>query len=457
MFKKIFEPVDMTAGNPVRQIVKFMIPMLIGNVFQQLYNTVDSIVVGKYIGDNALAAVGSAAPILNLLLVLFMGISVGAGIMVSQYFGAKQRESLSKAIGCCITMTFISYVIVMILAPLVSMPLLRLINTPDEIIGWCNSYLIIIFVGGIGSAYYNILGGVLRGLGDSVSALIYLIVATILNIVLDIFFVAGLGLGVPGVALATIIAQAVSGVLSFLKLSRKKDCFDLKFRNLRPEFKYFRELVRLGLPSGVTQAIFSLSMVVVQSLTNSFGAMCIATNVIVMRIDGFVMMPAFSFGAAMTTFAGQNIGAGRLDRVEEGAKKGTLVAMATSFVITILILLFGKYLMALFTNTEALIEQSYHMMMILSFGYIAMEVTQCLQGIMRGAGDAMAPMWLSMISTVLIRVPLAYIMTWMTRSPENPHGQFYMMFVSLLVTWLIGAALTFIVYKAGRWKNKAII
>ena len=337
------------------------------------------------------------------------------------------------------------------------MPLLRLINTPDEIIGWCNSYLIIIFVGGIGSAYYNILGGVLRGLGDSVSALIYLIVATILNIVLDIFFVAGLGLGVPGVALATIIAQAVSGVLSFLKLSRKKDCFDLKFRNLRPEFKYFRELIRLGLPSGVTQAIFSLSMVVVQSLTNSFGAMCIATNVIVMRIDGFVMMPAFSFGAAMTTFAGQNIGAGRLDRVEEGAKKGTLVAMATSFVITILILLFGKYLMALFTNTEALIEQSYHMMMILSFGYIAMEVTQCLQGIMRGAGDAMAPMWLSMISTVLIRVPLAYIMTWMTRSPENPHGQFYMMFVSLLVTWLIGATLTFIVYKAGRWKNKAIV
>ena len=457
MLKKIFEPVDMTVGDPVRQIVKFMIPMLIGNVFQQLYNTVDSIVVGKYIGDNALAAVGSAGPILNLLLVLFMGISVGAGIMVSQYFGAKQRKSLSKAIGCIITMTFISYVIVMILAPLVSMPLLRLINTPDEIIEWCNSYLIIIFVGGIGSAYYNILGGVLRGLGDSVSALIYLIIATILNIILDLFFVAGLGLGVPGVALATIIAQAVSGILSFLKLRKKTDCFDLNLRLLKPEFKYFRELIRLGLPSGVTQAIFSLSMVIVQSLTNSFGPMCIATNVIVMRIDGFVMMPAFSFGAAMTTFAGQNIGAGRLDRVEEGAKKGTLVAMTTSLVITILILLFGKYLMALFTNTEALIEQSYHMMMILGFGYIAMEVTQCLQGIMRGAGDTMAPMWLSMISTVVIRVPLAYIMTWMTRSPENPHGQFYMMFVSLLITWLIGAALTTIVYKAGRWKNKAII
>ena len=185
--------------------------------------------------------------------------------------------------------------------------------------------------------------------------------------------------------------------------------------------------------------------------------MCIATNVIVMRIDGFVMMPAFSFGSAMTTFAGQNIGAGRLDRVQEGAKKGTKVAMATSAVITVLILIFGRPLMSLFTNTDELIEQSYHMMMILGVGYIAMEVTQCLQGIMRGAGDTMAPMWISMITTVAIRVPLAYLMTGMTRSAEKPQGEFYMMFVSLLITFLIGSIMTFTVYKRGRWKNKALI
>ncbi len=453
----MFEPVDMTQGDPVRQIVKFMIPMLIGNVFQQLYNTVDSIVVGKYIGDNALAAVGSAGPIVNLLLVLFIGISVGAGIMVSQYFGARQRGSLSKSIGCCITMTFAASLIVMVIAPLVTMPLLKLLNTPDEIIDWCDGYLKILFLGIAGCAFYNILGGMLRGLGDSVSALLYLVIATVLNIILDIYFVAGLGLGVPGVALATVIAQTLSAILSFLKLRKRTDCFDMKAAYLIPSKKYFRELLRLGLPSGITQAIFSLSMVVVQSLTNSFGAMCIATNVIVMRIDGFVMMPAFSFGSAMTTFAGQNIGAGRLDRVESGAKKGTLVAMATSAVITLLILIFGRYLMALFTNTDELIEQSYHMMMILGVGYIAMEVTQCLQGVMRGAGDTMSPMWLSMISTVLIRVPLAYLMTWMTRSPENPQGEFYMMFVSLLLAWLIGAAMTTAVYKMGRWKRKAIV
>ena len=457
MWKKLFEPVDMTQGDPVRQIVKFMIPMLIGNVFQQLYNTVDSIVVGKYIGDNALAAVGSAGPILNLLLVLFMGISVGAGIMVSQYFGARQRKPLSRTIGTCLTMTLAASLIVMAIAPLVTMPLLKILNTPAEIIDWCNGYLRTIFLGIAGCAFYNILGGMLRGLGDSVSALIYLVIATILNIILDIYFVAKVGMGVPGVALATVIAQSISAVLAFLKLRSRTDCFDMKLAYLKPTKKYAGELFRLGLPSGITQAIFSLSMVVVQSLTNSFGPMCIATNVIVMRIDGFVMMPAFSFGAAMTTFTGQNIGAGMIDRVEEGAKRGTHVAMATSAVITVLILVFGKYLMALFTNTDELIEQSYHMMMIMGVGYIAMEVTQCLQGVMRGAGDTIAPMWMSLFTTVIVRVPLAYLMTWMTRSPEEPHGHFYMMFVSLLLTFLIGAVMTYCVYRTGRWKNKAIV
>ena len=222
MWKKMFEPVDMTQGDPVRQIVKFMIPMLIGNVFQQLYNTVDSIVVGKYIGDNALAAVGSAGPIVNLLLVLFMGISVGAGIMVSQYFGARQRTPLSKTIGCCITATFVASLIVMVIAPFITMPLLKLLNTPAEIIGWCDSYLKILFVGCIGSAYYNILSGVLRSLGDSVSALLYLVVATLLNIVLDYVFVAWFGMGVAGVALATIIARAVSAALCLRRLMQIK-------------------------------------------------------------------------------------------------------------------------------------------------------------------------------------------------------------------------------------------
>ena len=231
----IFAPVDMTTGSPVKQVIRFTIPMLLGNIAQQLYNTVDSIIVGRFVGDNALAAVGSAGPILNLMLVLFMGIAVGASIMVSQYFGARQRDDLSRTICCCITLTVIASAIIMLIGPLITRPLLNLLHTPESIIDWCQAYLTIIFVGIAGCGLYNILSGVLRGLGDSVSALIYLLVATFLNIVLDYVFVAKLSMGVAGVAWATIIAQFVSAVLSLRKLSRMKSVFDLKREYLRPE------------------------------------------------------------------------------------------------------------------------------------------------------------------------------------------------------------------------------
>ena len=233
--------------------------------------------------------------------------------------------------------------------------------------------------------------------------------------------------------------------------------FQLKKEYLRPEKRYVVSLVRLGLPSGVTQAIFSMSMIIVQSLTNSFGEQFIAANVIVMRIDGFVMLPAFSLGTAMTTFAGQNIGAGKMDRVLQGARQGTLTAMGVSAVVTALILLFGRSLMGVFTETPELIDLSYRMMQILAVGYIAMEVTQCLSGIMRGAGDTVTPMWIAIINTVIVRVPLAYGLVALSRTPELPQGNCAMMYVSLLVTWIIGATITFVLYRTGRWKRKANI
>ncbi|MBQ7991474.1 MAG: MATE family efflux transporter [Solobacterium sp.] len=453
----LFKPVDMTKGDPVKVIITFTIPMLIGNVAQQLYNTVDSIIVGRFVGDNALAAVGSAGPILNLMLVLFMGIATGASIMVSQYFGSRKRDDLSETVGASITLTLIASLFIMIVGPLITKPLLRLLNTPATIIDWCYQYLVIIFIGMAGGGLYNILSGVLRGLGDSVSALIYLLVATVINIVLDYVFVAILGMGVAGVAWATIIAQFVSAALSLWKLTRMTDLFDMGKQYLIPKSFYASRLIRLGLPSGVTQAIFSMSMIVVQSLTNSFGEMFIAANVIVMRIDGFVMLPAFSFGSAMTTYAGQNIGAGQMDRVVEGAKKGTLTAMGISAVLTAIILLFGRHLMAIFTDTQELITLSNNMMRIISVGYILMEVTQCLSGIMRGAGDTVSPMWISIISSVLLRVPLAYGLVWLSKTPELPQGNCAMMYVSMLISWSAGALITFLVYRRGAWKEKAMI
>ena len=456
MFKKLNAPTDMTVGAPWKGIVAFTVPMLIGNIAQQLYSTVDSIVVGKYIGDNALAAVGSATPLLNMLLVLFIGISAGANIMVSQYFGAKNREGLSHTIGSSITVTAIACLgLIFIAAPFIR-PILVMLNTPESIIDWCADYLMISLIGMAGMAYYNILSNILRGMGDSFSALVYLLVATVINIVLDVFFVAYMDMGVGGVALATVIAQFISSVLCMIKLARMRENFDFGLRFLKPVGTYVKTLVRLGLPSGLTQAIFSSAMIVVQSLTNQFGEMFIAANVVIMRVDGFAMMPNLSFGTAMTTYAGQNVGAGLQDRVTKGAKQGTWLAVGCSTVITTAILFFGKSLMGIFTETTALVDLSYRLMLILAVGYIAVAVTQSLSGVMRGAGDTMTPMWISLITTIALRVPIAYGISFLTKTAELPHGRQECIQISLLTSWVIGAVLSFIFYRMGKWKDKAL-
>jgi putative MATE family efflux protein len=454
---KLFSPKDMTVGTPWKRIVEFSIPMLIGNIAQQLYNTVDSIVIGKYVGDNALAAVGSAGPVLHLLLVLFVAVATGAGIMVSQYFGARDREKLSRTIGVCITLTAIVSTIIMVISPFVIRPMLVFINTPETIIDWCENYLLILLIGNWGFSYFNILSGILRGLGDSLSALVFLLISTTLNIVLDIWFVAGFNMGVPGVALATIIAQMISGVLCAIKLKKMDDIFDLNLSMLKPKKEYAVQLLKLGLPSGLTQVIFSLAMITVQSLTNTFGEMIIACNVIVMRVDGFAMMPNFTFGVTMTTFAGQNVGAKKIDRVEQGTRQGLAIAVGVSTVITIILLFFGRYLMNIFTDTAELVELSMRMMRILAIGYIAMAITQVLSGVMRGAGDTVTPMWLSLITTIFLRLPIAYGIAYLTRSPQYPNGRPESIFVSLLIAWVLGAVITAFFYKKGNWRKKALL
>lgn len=455
--KKLFQPTDMTEGTPWKSIVSFSLPLLIGNIAQQLYSTVDSIVVGHYIGDNALAAVGGSTPLFNMLLVLFVGISAGVGIMVSQYFGAKDREQLSSTIGTSITLTALASLILLIVAPPFIEDLLILLKTPEETLKDCTNYLLIMMYGGAGMAFYNILSGILRGMGDSFSGLVYLVIATVLNIALDILFVACFDMGVPGVALATVIAQGISATLCYWKLMHMTHLFDLGWKQLKMSGEHVKQIIALGIPSGMTQLIFSSAMVVVQRLTNEFGAAFVAANTIVMRVDGFAMMPNFSFGMAMTTYAGQNVGAKKYDRVMKGAKQGTLLAVGCSAAITGIILLFGKYLMAIFTETEAVVNLSYHIMCILAVGYIAMAITQSLSGVMRGAGDTLTPMVISLITTVFARLPLAYGISFLTRTEELPHGNSDCIPVSLLITWVLGAVLTVIFYKIGKWKKKAIM
>ena len=452
--KSLFAAQDMTVGRPWKRIMEFSIPMLLGNVAQQLYNTADSIIVGKFVGDDALSAVGSSMPILNLLLALFVGISTGAGIVVSQSYGARDREGLTKAIGNCIALSVIATVIIMIIGPMVTMPLLTLLGTDPSIIGWCAEYLNIYFLGIIGFFFYNMLSGVLRGLGDSVSALGFLLVAAVLNVVLDLWFVQRMG--VAGVALATILSQAISSVFCYIKLMRMRDLFDLNFKTMKLIPSVAGRILRIGIPSGITQAIMATAGMVVMNLTNAMGKTVVACNVIIMRVDGFAMMPNFTFGQAMSVYTGQNVGAAKYDRVSKGVKQGGALALAFSTAITIVLLFFSQYLFEFFTDTQSLIDLAVRMIRIMAVGYICISVTQVLGGVMRGAGDTVSPMWISIISTIAIRVPVAYLLAYLTRSTEFPHGHPGALFGSLMISWVLGMVLSIIVYAISKWRKKML-
>jgi len=456
MKKITMKPVDMTIGTPWKQMLAFMIPMLIGNIAQQLYNTVDSIVVGHYLGDNALAAVGNAGPIINLLIVLFIGIGVGAGILVSQYVGAGDKEGTGYTVGNCVLLIVAASVIVTLAGIFLSGPLLRLLQTPQSLIDWCTIYLRIMFAGSIGLGIYNILCGVLRGMGDSVSALIYLIIASLINIVLDIFFVAVLGMGVEGVAWATIIAQGISAVLCVRKLSKMKEFMVFDRKCIRWKREYGMVIIRLGVPSGITQMIFSMSSIVVQSLVNSFGEQFIAACVIVTRIDGFAMQPAMTFGNAMTTYAGQNTGANKEDRVRQGTRQGILISCAVSAVIAGLLFIFGRFAISFFTATPEIIDQSTHLLRLLTPGYVAMAATHCLAGVMRGCGNTITPMWLAIIQLCVMRVPFSYLLCYLTRSAEFPNGRSEMIYVGLLMAFLLGCLMHVLVFISGRWRKRIV-
>ncbi len=449
--KNLFAPRDMTEGKPWKNLLIFVVPMLIGNVVQQLYNTVDAIVVGRYVGDNALAAVGSTTSLFFLLLVLFIGISSGAGIMVSQYFGAKKREELSHTIGACITTLTAVSLVLTVFAPMVTRPLMEhFLQTPAAILDDGVLYLNILLWGVLGVAYYNILTGILRGLGDSFSSLLYLVIACLLNIALDLLFVAVFNWGVAGAAIATVIAQFVSGFMCLRRLMKMRDVYNFGLKYLKPKKEYIKQIVKLGMPTGISQAVFSMAMVLVQSLINSFGEVFIAVNVIVMRIDSFVMMPNFTFGAAMMVFTGQNMGAGKLDRVIRGRRQCAFMAVGTAAVIVTLMMIFGRPLAGLFTDTAEIINSSVTMLGILAAGYVVFAFGQTSWSVITGAGDTVTPMWVSICTVVILRVPLAYLMVHFLKTPES-------LFYSMLVSWTVNSSLGYIMYRIGKWKTKGII
>ena len=453
--RSLFGAQDMTVGSPMSCLLKFSIPLLIGNLAQQLYNTVDAMVIGQSSwGDQGLAAVGLAGPIVNLLLVLFMGISTGASVLSAQYFGAKDRPTLNRTVGASLFLIVISGLIMMAAGYFLSPLLINMTNPPSPEVGaGATDYLQIFFLGIIGSGMYNIISGVLRGLGDSMMPLLFLVVACVLNIILDLAFVNQMG--VAGVALATIIAQGVSAVLCLWRLCHIRHICDVEMRHVvHPDKTLMLKIGAIGLPAGITQAIFSMSAIIVQNLTNRLGDAMVAANTAVMRVDGFAMMPNFTFGTAATTYIGQNVGAGRGDRLKPGIKAMLTLGLISSTILVACILLFGHQLIGMFTDTELTIQLGVQGLNTLAFGYICFSVSQVLQGSMRGAGETKVPMYISILTTVVLRMPLAYLMAYLTRTETWPNGQPAALFVSLLVSWVVAMLMSIIAYRMKWWRSK---
>jgi len=445
-----FSAIDMTEGTPWKKLLLFTIPLLIGNVFQQMYSTVDAIFLGQFVGDDALAAIGSSIPIFFLVLMLCMGVAMGAGIMASQYFGAKSSKDLSHTIGTAITLTAIIGIIITILGPFITRPLMQLLGTPEHIIDDGVLYMNILLWGILGVAYFNMLSGILRGIGEAIAPLFYLIFASVLNIALNFVFIVILDLKVFGAAIGTVIAQALTSVLCFRKLLQMRDVFEMGWKYLIPKGKYVRQMLRIGIPTGASQAIFAVAMMITQPLVNGFGSDFIAVNVIVMRIDGFVMMPIFSFGNAMTVFTGQNVGADKMQRVDLGRNQCLKIAAGTSIIIVAAILLFGEYIAGLFTQTELIVKTTMRMLWILAAGYISLAIANVFWGMIRGAGDAISPLWASLINSVIIRLPTAYILVHLINRPEA-------LMISLLASWMCGLVFALIIFRIGKWRNKGIV
>jgi len=449
-FIKSFSSIDMTTGTPWKKLLAFTIPLLIGNLFQQMYSTIDAIFLGRFVGDNALAAIGSTIPIFFLILMISSGVAMGAGIMTSQYFGAKSREDLSHTIGTAITLSAAISLAIMIFGPLLTRPALILLRTPPAILDDAVLYINVLLWGIMGLTYFNMLSGILRGLGEALAPLMYLIIASVLNVVLNFFFIVILGMGVFGAAIGTVIAQAFTSILCLLKLMKMRDVFDFGLRYLIPKKLYSYKLLKLGIPTGASQAIFAIAMMITQPLVNDFGEIFIAVYVIVMRIDGFVITASFSFGNAASVFAGQNVGANKIERVGTGTKHCALMSLVTTIVIVSIILVFGQQIAGAFTDTQLVIDLTIRMLWILALGFVALSVSIVLWGAIRGAGDAISPLWGALVNSVVVRVPAAFLFVHLMGTPEA-------IMYSLLVAWISNSLISAAIYRRGKWRNKSIV
>jgi len=440
---------DFTSGNIPKQIFHFSLPIIIGNFFQQLYNIVDSIVVGNFIGKEALAAVGASFPLIFLLISLVVGISNGATIIISQYFGAKDIDSVQKAIDTSNIFLFFSSIAISILGILFSDSIFRLIDLPAEAVDDATTYLNIYLSGLFGLFGYYGLGAILRGLGDSKTPLYTQLIAAIVNIVLDLLFIVVFKWGVAGVAIATVIAQGGTFFGLALYLNRKHKVIRVTIRKIVFDWEIFRQSVRIGLPSGLQQSVVGLGMMTVIWIVNGFGTAAIAAYSIASRIDMLAVMPAMNFAQGLSTFVGQNIGAKRIERVHDGYKATLVMSIILSVLITICIVLFGSSLMSLFIQDPEIIQMGNDYLVIVSSFYVCFSILFTSNGALRGAGDTLIPMFITIVSLWVIRIPLSYVL--------SLHIGVNGIWWGIPAGWIVGMVFSSLYYLKGNWKKKAVI
>ena len=437
----------MTEGVIWKEILLFSIPLLLGNLFQQLYNAVDSVVVGNYIGAQALAAVGSSAPVINLLVSFFMGLAVGAGVIISRYFGARKKEELHIAVHTSLALTFAAGLVMTLIGVLISPYVLQWVGTPSDVMEISVLYLRIYFLGILSVMVYNMGSGILRAVGDSRNPLYFLIVSSVTNIILDMLFVIVFHMGIAGVGWATLIAQTISAVLTMLLLMRTKEEYQVKLKHIRFHKHMLYEIVRLGLPSGMQNAIVSFSNVIVQSNINAFGSLAMAGCGSYTKIDGFAILPVMSYSMALTTFTGQNMGAKKYDRVKQGAKTGILMSVITIVCISALLLMLGPNVLAIFSSDPTVINYGLYMMHVLAPGYIFLAISHAFNGIIRGAGITTVPM------IVMVTCWCGLRMAWILTSVPLFHD-IGVVFMGWPLTWIASALWLFLYYRKGKWMTR---
>ena len=437
----------MTEGVIWKEILLFSIPLLLGNLFQQLYNAVDSVVVGNYIGAQALAAVGSSAPVINLLVSFFMGLAVGAGVIISRYFGARKKEELHIAVHTSLALTFAAGLVMTLIGVLISPYVLQWVGTPCDVMESSVLYLRIYFLGILSVMVYNMGSGILRAVGDSRNPLYFLIVSSVTNIILDMLFVIVFHMGIAGVGWATLIAQTISAVLTMLLLMRTKEEYQVKLKHIRFHKHMLYEIVRLGLPSGLQNAIVSFSNVIVQSNINAFGSLAMAGCGSYTKIDGFAILPVMSYSMALTTFTGQNMGAKKYDRVKQGAKTGILMSVITIVCISALLLMLGPNVLAIFSSDPTVINYGLYMMHVLAPGYIFLAISHAFNGIIRGAGITTVPM------IVMVTCWCGLRMAWILTSVPLFHD-IGVVFMGWPLTWIASALWLFLYYRKGKWMTR---